>query len=218
MKTYPEIPGPSKSPKLPCIVFDKLDGSNLRFEWSKKRGWYKFGTRARMFDHTDPEYGRAIPVFLNRYGDSLPKVITDNKDYRGIDSFIAYGEFFGPSSFAGWHDFTEQQEVVLFDVNLNKKGFVLPRAFVNDFGHLKIPKVIYEGNFGDQFVKDVKDGKYDVVEGVVAKGVIPKKNPQHGLWMSKVKTKAWLAELRHRAQTCPEFRKALTDNIKEQAG
>lgn len=27
-----------------CYAFEKLDGSNIRAEWSKKQGWHKFGT------------------------------------------------------------------------------------------------------------------------------------------------------------------------------
>jgi len=44
MKSYPSIPGKHTN-GIPLTVFDKLDGSNIRAEWSKKRGFYKFGTR-----------------------------------------------------------------------------------------------------------------------------------------------------------------------------
>ena len=27
-----------------CLAFDKIDGSNVRFQWNRKRGFYKFGT------------------------------------------------------------------------------------------------------------------------------------------------------------------------------
>lgn len=216
MKEYWEIPGPDKAPQLPCIAFYKYDGSNLRFEWSKKRGWYKFGTRHRLFDKTDPDFGSAIDVFLDTYGDSLPKTVLDNKDYRGVDNFIAYCEYFGPNSFAAWHA-DEAKEVMLIDINLTRKGIVLPRDFVRNFGHLKIAEVIYEGNFNQQFVQDVKDGKYPVKEGVVAKGILPNKNnPQHGLWMVKIKTKWWMDELRRRSEQESKFASVLSDNVREQ--
>lgn len=57
MKDYPSIPGSSKAPQLPCIAFKKYDGSNIRAEWSKKRGWYKFGTRTQLIDKTDLVFG-----------------------------------------------------------------------------------------------------------------------------------------------------------------
>ena len=220
MRQYCEIPGPSKAPQEQCIAFYKYDGSNLRFEYSKKQGWHKFGTRHLMFDETDETYGPAIKIFLDTYGDSIPKVLRDNKDYRNIhnQNIVAFCEFFGPNSLAGWHDKDDPKEVVLFDIWLYKKGFVLPKDFVRDFGHLKIPPVVYEGNFNKQFIEDVKEGKYPVDEGIVAKGVIKGyKNSPNGIWMSKVKSKLWIEKLQNRYKESQEFRKALEDNIREQA-
>jgi hypothetical protein len=217
MKQYCEIPGPSKAPQEPCIAFSKLDGSNLRFEYSRKQGWHKFGTRHLMFNETDDLYGCAIKIFLDTYGDAIPKVLHDNKNYRGVQNVIAYCEFFGPNSMAGWHQKDDPKELVLFDLWVYKKGFVLPRDFVNDFGHIKIPPVVYEGNFNKQFVMDVKEGLYPVDEGVVAKGVIKGfKNSPNGIWMSKVKSKLWIEKLRKCYKESQEFRKALEDNIREQ--
>jgi len=213
MKAYLSIPGPNKAPRSPCICFYKYDGSNLRFEYSKKRGWDKFGTRHRLFDKNDPEFSKAIPLFLETYGDALPKIV--KSEYR-IDNFIAYCEFFGPSSIAGWHNFEEEHEVVLLDINLMKKGFILPRDFIKKFGHLKIPKVVYEGNFNKKLIQDVRNGEYDLKEGLVAKGVLPKKNPQHGLWMSKIKTLSWLEDLKRKAEIIDELKKELAENLEEQ--
>lgn len=44
-------------------MFDKIDDSNLHFEWNRKRGWHKFGTRTRLFNEADWQFGRAIPLF-----------------------------------------------------------------------------------------------------------------------------------------------------------
>lgn len=92
MKSYIEIPGPSKALHLPMIAFDKLDGSNLRFEWSRKRGWYKFGTRNRMFDETDKDFGSAIEIFLETFGESLDRIA--RLEYNGAP-LVAFCEFFG---------------------------------------------------------------------------------------------------------------------------
>lgn len=218
MKSYPSIPGPSKAPQSPCIAFYKYDGSNLRFEYSRKRGWWKFGTRRRLFDENDPEYGGAIELFRETYADGLERVFKFEKTYRGIEKATVFCEWFGPSSFAGYHDWEEDHEVMLIDVEIYKRGMVLPRDFVNHFGHLKIPTIIYEGNFSLQFVQDVKEGKYEVAEGVVAKGVNlgKKKSAQHGLWLRKVKTLWWLNELKQRAQRDPQFAQALRENLAEQ--
>lgn len=203
MKEYWSIQGPSKAPQMPCIAFYKYDGSNIRAEWSKKRGWHKFGTRRTMMDESNEQFGPAIKVFLETYGDGVAKVLKDNKDYRQVDRVTAYCEYFGPSSIGMWHDWDELHsvgEVRLFDINIHKRGFVLPRNFVKHFGHLQIAEVVYEGNFNKQFVQDVWDGKFDVKEGIVAKGVAPrdKGRPEHGLWMAKAKTSWWFEEIRRR--------------------
>jgi hypothetical protein len=111
----------------------------------------------------------------------------------------------------------------MYGLMINKKGIVLPRDFVKEFGHLRAAECVYEGNFNAQFRRDVMDGKYPVFEGVVAKGVLASSgNPQHGLWMSKVKTRAWVGELRRRvaeskdAKMAAAFASVLADTEKEQ--
>lgn len=79
MKEYPKILGSERIPlNEECIAFDKLDGSNLRFEYSKKQGWYKFGTRRRLFDHTDPDFGSALEIFQRKYAEPIEKIVFDN--------------------------------------------------------------------------------------------------------------------------------------------
>jgi hypothetical protein len=219
MKVYWEIPGPSQAPHGPCIAFDKLDGSNLRYEWHKKRGWSKFGTRQRLFDANDPHFGGAIDLFLSTYAEGVERVIRDNKDYRGVDEAIAFCEFFGPSSFAGQHDPSEPKTLTLFDVNIHKRGIVPPRDFIRNFGHLGIPRVVFEGNFGPQLISDVREHRLAVTcEGVVCKGILhgKRKSDQHGLWMSKIKTKTWLTKLKEFAANDECFKLAMTQNFQEQ--
>lgn len=194
MKTYPSVPYPTEEMYgRDCIGFMKLDGSNIRAEWNRKRGWYKFGTRHRLFDTSDPEYGCAIDIFLNKYGDAIPKALPK------VDSLIAFAEFFGPHSFAGQHDIqrlnvesNDPKQVVLFDVNVHKKGIIGPKEFIKTFGHLHIPDVVYEGKLTEEFEKAVEEGNYPVGEGVIVKGM-PKS--QHSLWMAKIKTKQYKDKL-----------------------
>ena len=133
---------------------------------------------------------------MNKYAEGVEKVLRDN--YRKVENAIVFAEFFGPHSFAGKHDATflgvdsnDPKDVVLFDVNIHKRGFVPPRTFLEQFGHLHVPSVIYEGPFTEEFVQDVRNGKYPVVEGVVAKG-----GEKHDLWLMKVKTLSYLQRLR----------------------
>ncbi len=159
MKQYPEIQGSNKAPREYCIAFEKYDGSNIRVEWSRKRGWYKFGSRKVLIDGTHP-LGDAMQIFLNTYGDDLEKIFRKDKLFRNCQNVTVFNEYFGPNSFAGWHDPDDEKEIVLFDISIYKKGIMSPRDFVKMFGHLKIPKIIYEGNFNESFIQDVKDGKY----------------------------------------------------------
>jgi len=176
-------------------AFDKKDGSNLRFEYSTKRGWYKFGTRKCMIDQNHPDFGQAIPLFLEKYGDGLSTVFK-NKDYRNTKNFIVFCEWYGPNSFAGHHDPNDKMELLLFDVNPIKKGFVGPKQFIDDFGHLGIPELIHHGNLNIDFINQVKRNDFNLMEGVVCKWKDNRK--AHQVWMVKIKTDAWLNRLKNK--------------------
>lgn len=205
MKDYPKMPGPEGIPfGQKAVVFEKMDGSNLRFEWSKNQGWYKFGTRTRLFDHTDPDFGTAIDIFLSRYGDKLDKIVCDAYKQFKVTAIIAYAEFFGPHSFCGQHsiewlnehisppiEHNDPKNVILFDVNVHKKGFIDPERFIDLFGHLGIPPVLYKGILTEDFVEEVRNGRFPVMEGVVCKG-----GEGHKLWMAKIKTLNYLGRLK----------------------
>lgn len=191
MKTYPSIRNTKQGYfGQPCFAFEKLDGSNIRYEWSKKRGWYKFGSRKCMIDEHHKYLGPAVPIFLNKYADDLEKAFK-HKDFRSVKTFTVFCEFFGPKSFAGLHQPGDDFDVVLFDVNPTGKNFLPPREFLDHFGHLHIPRIIYEGNYNNELIKDVRESKYDVDEGVVCKGKYYSK-----VWMAKIKTQAWLEKVR----------------------
>lgn len=188
MKTYPKIPHATLDGRN-CIAFDKKDGSNLRFEYSRKTGWYKFGTRKRMFDRTDTTFGCAIDIFINKYGIKLEKIVKDN--YK-CDSFIAFGEFLGPNSFAGQHKQEDVKDVVLFDINVHKKGFIEPQRFVDLFKAVHIPDIIYQGPLTQEFFEKVRNDHYQLDEGVICKGG----EKTHDIWMMKIKTLNYLEKLK----------------------
>jgi hypothetical protein len=190
MKQYPKIEFYNKGIiGLECYAFDKLDGSNLRFEWGRKRGWYKFGTRNNMIDRSYPEFGNGIDLFLNKYGDDLHRVFVNK--YSKVESFVVFCEYLGEKSFAGQHDINDIKDVVLFDVNQYKRGFIPPMEFIDNFGHLHIPKVIYQGRYGQDLINSVKLNQYKLSEGVIVKGIEGKE-----IWMTKIKTNDWLERVR----------------------
>jgi len=167
----------------------------VRFEWSKKRGWYKSGTRKMMLDETHPHMGEAPAAFLNKYGEDLERVFRDNKEYKKRDSFIVFGEFLGENSFAGVHEDNDPKDVILFDIWIYKVGMIGPREFLNNFGHLHIPDVIYEGKLNVEFARSVKRNDYNLKEGVICKWGKTGKWKKD-LWMCKIKTNPYIEKLK----------------------
>jgi hypothetical protein len=209
MKEYPKILGPYDAPwGQECVAFDKLDGSNIRFEWNPKQGWYKFGTRRRMFDKNDPEYGICIDMFLKKYGDAVPKIILDKNPK--IESILAYAEFFGPFSFGGKHDNqwlseagllpagqnNDKKDIVLFDVNPYKKGFISPVQFLKLFSSLDIPRVVYQGKLTQEFAESIRQDETKHHIQQFREGVVVKGGERHKLWMRKVKTFSYLKKIK----------------------
>lgn len=176
--------------------FNKLDGSNIRCEWSKKRGFYKFGTKKQIIDENHIEFGESVRIFMNKYNEKLSKIFKDNKEFRNIQNITVFSEYFGENSFAGYHDPTDIMDVVLFDVYLNKKGFVVPKNFIKIFENVGIPELIYHGNYNKSLIQDVKEGKYNIEEGLVIKGV-KKQKGNDIVWMTKIKTQKWLDKVKN---------------------
>ena len=185
------IMGASKAPKKHCIAFNKYDGSNLRWEYRKKTGWCKQGTRTQLFDETSEVFGEAIKLFEETYADDIEKIIKDTPRMRNADYVTVFTEFYGPGSFAGQHVQDEPKELMLFDVQVHKRGIMDPKEFLKTFNHLKIPEVIYEGNMNQSFIDKVRDNHFVLNEGVVCKG-----GKKHTLWMCKIKTEAYTEALK----------------------
>lgn len=196
MKTYPHLEHCNSNHLGSNIwAFDKKDGSNIRAEWTKKRGWYKFGTRKTLIDSTDENFGDSIDLFMNKYSDGLAKIFTDNKNYRNSRTFTAFMEYFGPNSFAGQHVDTDIKDVLLFDLVQYQKGFVIPKLFVKDFENLGIPDVVYNGVLTEEFIQEVRNNAFNLDEGVMCKGVTKTKGNDI-VWMAKIKTMDWLDKLK----------------------
>lgn len=68
--------------------------------------------------------------------------------------------------------------------------------FIKDFGHVGIPRVIYEGNLNEEFVENIKNNKFNLSEGVICKGVTLTKKGRPALYYCKIKTNDWFERLR----------------------
>jgi len=189
MKTYPTISRDLQN--VPIYAFDKLDGSNIRAEWTRKKGFWKFGSRKRLVDESDELLGESKQLILEKYADDLAKIFRKQRWQKAV----AFFELHGPSSFAGRHASEEEKTVTLFDVAGDKKGLLEPRNFLRTFGDLDIAPLLYHGNANSLFVAEVKEGRLEgmTFEGVVCKG----KARSPGLpLMFKVKNQAWIDKLK----------------------
>jgi hypothetical protein len=192
MKQYPSI-GREVVKGQPFYVFDKLDGSNVRAEWNPKRGFWKFGSRTQLIDETAPLGALAIPLMK-----AQEALIGSILRPLRVQEATCFFEFYGPSSFAGVHDWEEKGfEVSLIDVSLFKQGMMEPGSFLKAFGGIvPIPNLVHYGNVTETFVKEVWDGNVPGVtfEGVVCKGAPLKKGyPPH---MFKLKSQTWVDKVK----------------------
>lgn len=198
MKQYPSIEG--RPPHgTPFYIFDKLDGSNVRAEWTRKRGFHKFGKRNGLLDpgyDVTPFLSEAPGLIVDKYADALAVVAKKQR----WDKVTFFFEFYGPNSFAGWHE-PEPHTVTLIDVAVDRKGFMEPKDFVKLFGHLDIPTLIHHGNFTQDMAMAVANGTLEgmTFEGVVCKGAWNKKQGKPAAY--KWKSLAWFKRLRERCGT-----------------
>ncbi len=175
------------------IAWDKLDGQNFRATFSKSK-FYKFGTRNVMIDENDPIFGKIIPMFIDKYSDVLGKIFIDK--YKKDNNFTVFGEYVGENSFAGIHSSEDKMDIILFDVYINKKGFINTYEFLDKFGHLSVPNIIYEGKYTEEFISDIKSDKYNLKEGVIVKGFYLDKDKKEVIFMNKIKCNHWLLKVK----------------------
>jgi hypothetical protein len=175
-----------------CWAFDKLDGQNMRFEGNLKRGFYKFGSRNQMLSTNDVQFGIAHNLFMDKYHDELLTILSRTiKDKNS--KLTVFAELVGPNSFCGKHHPDDKLDLILFDIWIFKNGWIHPEKLLDDFGHLGIPEVIYKGELDYDFISSVKENKFTLKEGVIAKGQINSKD----IFMVKIKTRDWLEKVKN---------------------
>jgi hypothetical protein len=170
--------------------FDKLDGSNIRAEWEKKKGLWKFGSRRRLLG-TDQDYiVDAENLIKEKYEEGLNRIFEKQRYQRAI----AFFEFYGKNSFAGFH-VKESHEVTLIDVNPFQSGITNPDELENLYGPLGMAGLIFKGNFNHEVEEQIRSG---TLPGITFEGVVFKMKSQHkqqNPFMFKVKTRQWLKKL-----------------------
>ncbi len=189
MKPYPSIPTRIRA-DVPIYAFDKLDGSQIRAEWTPRSGFCNFGTRKRTLEASHPWLGEAIERVRDKYEAEVHRLLS-RKDVRSAVLFL---EFFGPGSFAGRH-LDEPHDVVLLDVATFGRGLMPPDEFIATFGHLHTARLLFHGHVDREFVAAVRRG---ALPGLTGEGVVCKSTQleRRAPVMFKIKTQAWLDRLR----------------------
>jgi hypothetical protein len=196
---YPKIPDSKNCPMGRCIAFEKYDGTNLHWVWEVELGWYAFGTRRDRFDLDDvgiAEFNsahsgldKAPEIFHRDFANPLEAIFRENPRYD-CSEITVFTEFFGSNSFAGMHKENDPKQLVLFDVQTDN-DIIGPEQFIEDFSEVNIARVVYRGKLTGRFGDDVREGKYNVAEGVVCKGSSDR------LWMVKIKTYDYMKRLQN---------------------
>lgn len=168
------------------MIFDKLDGSNLRSQWNRKKGWYKHGKRNGLIDDSNPHLTAAPELFMATLAEPLERIARDNR----WQELIVFYEFWGAKSIAGLHYEGDPKFLTVFDAVPEKRGFLGPREFRDTFEG-KVPTAAYLGthNFTRGFVDLVRAGE---LPGVTFEGVVAKAGTRHDIVRGKAKTQAWI--------------------------
>ena len=192
MKSYPTIPREVRFGR-DWMVYDKLDGQNVRVEWDAKKGFWKYGSRNVL---------AALPQvcfdLLNEHEETVGKIL---KKLR-LRKATLFFEFYGDRSLAGIHDPTDNMKVALLDVYvIDKKRWMDPRDVEKKFrDKVPMPSLLHRGNFNKEHYEQVRSGKFQgmTFEGVVCKAPPASKGVDVMNQMFKVKNQAWIDAVRER--------------------
>ena len=205
---YPKMPnahGTQLEPGETVWIQDKLDGTNLAWEWNAKRGWHRQGTRTRLFDASDLQFGftvgKQLPELLKAC-DSFEYLIQQYKP----KTLTVVTELYGDGSFAGSH-VGESGRLYVLDVLVDNK-FLLPKEIYGDLGpvdpesfigyHGKLEHLPYyhaprifstDAEWSPHLVEQLRI-KENVNEGVVVKSA-----ERRGVW-AKVKTYDYMSRIK----------------------
>ena len=190
MKSYPSIKRfrPDRHLGFQGHTFAKLDGSNLRFEWEKKRGWFRFGTRRRVINEEHETFGVAMGMFMEKFAQHFEACAVDQK-WAGI---TVYCEFWGRNSFAGEHESEDTKFLTPIDIAIYKRGMMETEDFLKRFNGQFDLQYLGQQTWDKEFVNRVEDSSFP---GMAFEGVVGKNGQGHKRLAVKLKSKAWIAKV-----------------------
>lgn len=191
MKQYPSIPNASFFRVRPfqASVFDKLDGQNIRAEYSRSRGFHKFGSRTQLIDDTHPDFAPAILHFRENLQDELERICRERK----LQKMTVFAEWWGEHSLGGRHRMGDPLRLSVLDATCDNRGWVSPSDFRSTFeDRVATPAYLGEVLWDDAYVQRVLRGEVScTLEGVVGKNL---QGPV--LTLAKAKTSVWLERIK----------------------
>ena len=215
MKEYDSIPRIQDDGTLigdNIWAFNKLDGQNFRAKYTakghNKNQFTEFGSRHRLVDENDEQFGEAVRYFKERYETILKQIIADNSGkkgiFKGVEEMIFVFEWYGDNSFAGFHKEGDEMKMAITDVFMKKKGYIEPRDFYNIFCKSDLiltPELIYQGKLTNNFINSIIKNNW-TIDGceypMVKEGVVCRRSSiMKGQRMPKckIKTNWWLTKL-----------------------
>ena len=213
MKHYDSIPRIQDDGMLmgeDVWAFNKLDGQNFCVKYNpKKMGFDSFGSRTRMVDETDDQFGATVSFFKDsQLPDLLRIAVCGNSGkrgiFKGVDEITFFFEWYGEHSFCGVHDPEDQMHLALIDVFMKKKGYIEPKPYYEIFCEnpcIETPELIYHGPLNNTFIKEIQENDWtqpDCKYPTVKEGVVCRRSSiMKGQRMPKVKfkTKWWIEQL-----------------------
>lgn len=171
-------------------VFDKLDGSGCRSEYSRKRGWYKHGQRNGALDDSNPHLTVVPALFMERLAEPLERIARAER----WQHLIVYYEFWGRLSLAGNHEAGDPKFLSLFDAEPDDRGILPPADFRKCFeGAVLTAAYLGTAHWTRGYIERVRLGE---VEGVTFEGVVGKAHEGRQIVRAKAKTQAWKDRVR----------------------
>lgn len=170
-------------------IFDKLDGSNIRVEFSLKKGFDKFGTRKKLMSDDSGILNQSKELIMATE-DTVRGIFNKNKWQSGTLFF----EFYGPNSFAGFHDEQDAFTVSLIDAHIERKGYLEPRDYLKAFeDKIEMSRLLHVGKLNSHILDEIRNGTFEgmTFEGVIAKAFVKNKHLR-----CKVKNQQWIDRLK----------------------
>ena len=194
MKEYPSIPFHPPNGEY-YYFFKKLDGQNIRVEYTKKRGFYKFGSRHQLLSESDEVFGKAFSIFKNTLADKLEFII---KKRKWQDPVTLFCEYWGDNSIGGFHKEGDSMYVTVIDINIYKNGFLDPKEFVDLDKQLSVDnKELVEFLGREKYNEVLKNSIYTNSFSVLLnEGVVGKRLYGNEIKRVKIKTNEWKEKIK----------------------